>query len=81
MVEVKDIVAIEKIREFKSRYHVLGGAIDPIGSVGPDDLRITQLMSRLGSGRPRRSSSHWTRTSKRQSHRRPISPACSDRSN
>ena len=32
------------------RYHVLGGAIDPIGGVGPNDLRITQLMSRLGSG-------------------------------
>jgi recombination protein RecR len=48
--ESKDIVAIEKIREFKGRYHVLGGAIDPIGGVGPNDLRITQLMSRLGSG-------------------------------
>src|SRR5699024_7360112 len=48
--ESKDIIAIEKIREFKGRYHVLGGAIDPIGGVGPDDLRITQLMSRLGSG-------------------------------
>ncbi|MEO2095765.1 MAG: recombination mediator RecR, partial [Brachybacterium sp.] len=48
--ESKDIVAIEKIREFKGRYHVLGGAIDPIGGVGPNDLRVTQLMSRLGSG-------------------------------
>ena len=48
--ESKDIVAIEKIREFKGRYHVLGGAIDPIGGVGPNDLRIAQLMSRLGSG-------------------------------
>ena len=48
--ESKDIIAIEKIREFKGRYHVLGGAIDPIGGVGPNDLRITQLMSRLGSG-------------------------------
>src|SRR5699024_10164439 len=48
--ESKDIVAIERIREFKGRYHVLGGAIDPIGGVGPDDLRITQLMSRLGTG-------------------------------
>ena len=48
--ESKDIVAIERIREFTGRYHVLGGAIDPIGGVGPNDLRITELMSRLGSG-------------------------------
>src|SRR5699024_11102586 len=48
--ESKDIVAIEKIREFKGRYHVLGGAIDPIGGVGPNDLRISQLMSRVGRG-------------------------------
>src|SRR5699024_8295543 len=48
--ESKDIVASERIREFKGRYHVLGGAIDPIGGVGPDDLRITQPMSRLGTG-------------------------------
>ncbi|EWS79500.1 recombination mediator RecR [Brachybacterium phenoliresistens] len=48
--ESKDIVAIERIREFRGRYHVLGGAIDPIGGVGPNDLRIAQLMSRLASG-------------------------------
>src|SRR5699024_11567059 len=48
--ESKDIVAIERIREFKGRYHVLGGAIDPIGGGGPDDLRITQLLGRLGAG-------------------------------
>ncbi len=48
--ESKDIVAIERIREFKGRYHVLGGAIDPIGGVGPNDLRIAELMKRLGSG-------------------------------
>lgn len=48
--ESKDIVAIERIREFRGRYHVLGGAIDPINGVGPDDLRIRQLMQRLGSG-------------------------------
>ncbi len=48
--ESKDIVAIERIREFKGRYHVLGGAIDPIGGVGPNDLRIKELMARLGSG-------------------------------
>lgn len=48
--ESKDIVAIERLREFRGRYHVLGGAIDPIGGVGPNDLRITQLMARLASG-------------------------------
>jgi recombination protein RecR len=45
--EPKDVVAIEKTREFKGRYHVLGGAISPIEGVGPDDLRIRELMSRL----------------------------------
>ncbi|HVF03694.1 MAG TPA: recombination mediator RecR [Frankiaceae bacterium] len=45
--EPKDVVAIEKTREFKGRYHVLGGAISPIEGVGPDDLRIRELMLRL----------------------------------
>ncbi len=45
--EPKDVVAIEKTREFKGRYHVLGGAISPIEGIGPDDLRIRELMSRL----------------------------------
>ncbi|WP_285892252.1 recombination mediator RecR [Brachybacterium sillae] len=51
--ESKDIVAIERLREFRGRYHVLGGAIDPIGGVGPNDLRIRELMARLGSGETR----------------------------
>ena len=38
--EPKDVVAIERTREFRGRYHVLGGAINPIAGVGPDDLRI-----------------------------------------
>ena len=45
--EPKDVVAIEKTREFKGRYHVLGGAISPIEGIGPDDLRIRELMTRL----------------------------------
>ncbi|MQA83046.1 MAG: recombination protein RecR [Streptosporangiales bacterium] len=45
--EPKDVVAIEKTREFRGRYHVLGGAISPIDGVGPDDLRIKELMARL----------------------------------
>jgi recombination protein RecR len=45
--EPKDVVAIEKTREFRGRYHVLGGAISPIEGVGPEDLRIRELMQRL----------------------------------
>ncbi|KIH97978.1 recombinase RecR [Streptomonospora alba] len=48
--ESKDVVAIERTREFRGRYHVLGGAISPIEGVGPDDLRIKELMSRLSDG-------------------------------
>lgn len=48
--EPKDVVAIERTREFRGRYHVLGGAINPIAGVGPDDLRISQLMTRLADG-------------------------------
>ncbi len=48
--EPKDVAAIEKIREFRGRYHVLGGAISPIDGVGPEDLRIRELMSRLADG-------------------------------
>jgi recombination protein RecR len=48
--EAKDVVAIERTREFRGRYHVLGGAINPIAGVGPDDLRIAQLMTRLADG-------------------------------
>ncbi|GAB3264928.1 recombination mediator RecR [Kineosporia babensis] len=48
--ESKDVVAIEKTREFRGRYHVLGGAISPIEGVGPDDLRVKELVTRLASG-------------------------------
>ena len=48
--EPKDIVAVERTREFRGRYHVLGGAISPIEGVGPDDLRVRELMTRLASG-------------------------------
>ena len=45
--ESKDVVAIERTREFRGRYHVLGGAISPIEGIGPDELRIRELMTRL----------------------------------
>jgi recombination protein RecR len=48
--EPKDIAAIEKIREFRGRYHVLGGAISPIDGIGPEDLRTRELMARLSDG-------------------------------
>ena len=48
--EPKDVVAIERTREFRGRYHVLGGAISPIEGVGPDDLRVRELMVRLQDG-------------------------------
>jgi recombination protein RecR len=48
--EPKDVVAVERTREFRGRYHVLGGAISPIDGVGPDDLRIRELLHRLSDG-------------------------------
>ena len=48
--EPKDVVAIERTREFRGKYHVLGGAIDPMNGIGPDDLRIRELLTRLGDG-------------------------------
>jgi len=48
--ESKDVVAVERTREFRGRYHVLGGAISPIEGIGPDQLRIKELMTRLADG-------------------------------
>lgn len=45
--ESKDVVAIERTREFRGKYHVLGGAISPIDGIGPEQLRIRELLSRL----------------------------------
>ncbi|PDQ35021.1 MAG: recombination protein RecR [Candidatus Lumbricidophila eiseniae] len=45
--EAKDVVAIERTREFRGLYHVLGGAISPINGVGADSLRMRELMQRL----------------------------------
>ena len=47
--ESKDVIAIEKTREFKGKYHVLGGAISPIDGIGPENLRIKELLTRLQS--------------------------------
>ena len=48
--EPKDVVAIERTREFRGRYHVLGGAISPIDGIGPEQLRVRELLSRLADG-------------------------------
>lgn len=47
--ESKDVLAVERTREFRGRYHVLGGALDPLSGVGPDQLRIRDLVSRIGT--------------------------------
>ncbi|HET9876774.1 MAG TPA: recombination mediator RecR [Mycobacterium sp.] len=46
--EPKDVQAIERTREFHGRYHVLGGALDPLSGVGPEQLRIRELLNRVG---------------------------------
>ena len=48
--EPKDVVAVERTGEFRGRYHVLGGAINPLEGIGPDNLKIRELMIRLGTG-------------------------------
>ena len=50
VAESKDVAAVERTREFRGRYHVLGGAISPIDGIGPNDLRIRELMQRLATG-------------------------------
>jgi recombination protein RecR len=47
--ESKDVIAIEKTREFRGKYHVLSGAISPIDGIGPENLRIRELMVRLAA--------------------------------
>ncbi len=47
----RDVLAMERMREFRGVYHVLGGAISPIDGVGPDQLRIRQLLERVRAGK------------------------------
>ncbi len=48
--DAKDVVAIERTREFRGRYHVLGGCISPVNGMGPDQLHIRELVGRLADG-------------------------------
>jgi recombination protein RecR len=48
--EPLDVLAIERTREYKGLYHVLHGTIDPVGGIGPDDLKIRELLRRLQDG-------------------------------
>jgi len=48
--EPKDVIAIERTREFTGRYHVLGGVLDPMRGIGPDQLHIRELFGRLADG-------------------------------
>ena len=48
--EPKDVAAIEKLHEFKGVYHVLHGVIDPLSGIGPNDIRIRELLSRISGG-------------------------------
>lgn len=52
--EAKDIQVIERTGEYNGRYHVLGGALDPLANIGPKDLAITQLLQRIGGVLPDR---------------------------
>lgn len=48
--EPKDVIALEKLREYKGVYHVLHGVISPMDGVGPNDIRIKELLARVGGG-------------------------------
>jgi recombination protein RecR len=50
VADPKDLIAIEKTREFKGRYHILGGVLSPLDGVGPEALRIKELIQRIGVG-------------------------------
>ncbi|MBQ9117842.1 MAG: recombination protein RecR [Clostridia bacterium] len=48
--EPKDVTAIEKLREFNGVYHVLHGVIDPMAGIGPNEIRVKELLARIGEG-------------------------------
>lgn len=48
--EPKDVIALEKLNEYKGVYHVLHGVISPMEGIGPDDIRIRELLARINEG-------------------------------
>ena len=50
VADPRDVIAIERAREFNGRYHVLHGVISPMNHIGPDDLQIKSLLERVGQG-------------------------------
>ena len=50
VAEPRDVVAMERAREYRGHYHVLHGVISPLNHVGPDDLKIRELLARVGKG-------------------------------
>jgi recombination protein RecR len=50
VAEPRDVAALERAREYKGRYHVLHGVISPLARVGPDDIRVRELLTRVGEG-------------------------------
>ena len=50
LTDARDVNALERMRDYNGLYHVLGGVISPMDGVGPDDIRIRELLSRLASG-------------------------------
>ena len=48
--EARDVLAMERTREFKGRYHVLGGVLSPMDGIGPNDIRINELVERVKDG-------------------------------
>src|SRR3972149_11155654 len=51
--EARDVIAMERTREFRGRYHVLGGSVSPMANIGPDDIRLPELVRRVESGEVR----------------------------
>ncbi|MCL2748154.1 MAG: recombination mediator RecR [Oscillospiraceae bacterium] len=50
VAEPRDVAALERSREYKGQYHVLHGVISPLGQIGPDDIRVKELLTRVGKG-------------------------------
>src|SRR3989339_511819 len=50
IAETKDLIALERTKEYKGKYHVLQGCISPLDGIGPEDIRVRELLERVGQG-------------------------------